>query len=180
MPMFQQRNEARLEMRSASPGPGSAPLLRYHIDMGQERIDYSHEVRTYDSRMMRLLLAGVGTLFVGVGIVGAVLPVLPTTPFMLLAAGCYVRASPRFYNGLLNTRAFGPLIREWRQYRAIPWKTKLTAIALMAATLSASIVFFVKQPYAQIAMALVGCALAVWLYRIPSRDRELARNRKGV
>lgn len=139
--------------------------------MRKDRVDYSHEVRVHNSRALRLMFAALGTLFVGLGLLGAVLPVLPTTPFMLLAAGCFVRASPRFYNWLLNTRAFGPLIREWRQYHAIPWKTKLTAIALMAATLTISIVFFVKQPYAQIAMALFGIGLAVWLYRIPSRDR---------
>lgn len=142
--------------------------------MNCDRVDYSHEVRAHGSRMMRWISAGLGTLFVGIGLVGAALPVLPTTPFMLLAAGCYVRASPRFYNWLLNTRAFGPLIREWRQYRSIPWRTKLTAIALMAVTLSTSIVFFVEQPYAQTAMALFGCALAIWLYRIPSRDRPRA------
>ena len=142
--------------------------------MSYDRVDYSHEVRTHNSRTMRLVLASAGTLCVAIGLVGAVLPVLPTTPFMLLAAGCYVRASPRFYNWLLNTRAFGPLIREWRQYRSIPWKTKITAIVLMAATLSTSIVFFVKQPYAQVAMALFGCVLGIWLYRIPSRDRPRA------
>lgn len=140
-----------------------------------DRIDYSHEVRAHNARTVRFVFAGLGSLFVAIGLVGAVLPVLPTTPFMLLAAACYARASPRFYNWLLNTRAFGPLIREWRQYRSIPWKTKLTAIALMAATLTTSILFFVKQPYAQIAMALFGCALAVWLYRIPSRDRPAAQ-----
>jgi len=139
--------------------------------MDQDRMDYSHEMRVHNSRTVRLLFAALGTLFVGIGLLGAVLPVLPTTPFMLLAAGCYVRASPRFYNGLLNSPAFGPLIREWRQYHSIPWRTKLTAIALMAVTLSTSILFFVKSPYGQIAMALFGVGLAVWLYRIPSRDR---------
>lgn len=166
--MYRQRNEARVEVKPTSPAAGTAvPYESRH-----DRVDYSHEVRTHNSPLMRLIFAGLGTLLVGIGLVGAVLPVLPTTPFMLLAAGCYVRASPRFYNWLLNTRAFGPLIREWRQYRSIPWRTKLTAIALMAVTLSTSIVLFVKQPYAQIAMALFGCALAIWLYRIPSRDRE--------
>lgn len=162
-------------MRAAGPDAGDAtPVPRYPAGMGRDRVDYSHEVRAHNSRMIRLLFAGLGTLCVGAGLVGAVLPVLPTTPFMLVAAACYVRASPRFYNWLLNTRAFGPLIREWRQYRSIPWRTKLTAIALMVVTLSTSIVFFVEQPYAQAAMALFGCALAVWLYRIPSRDRPRA------
>ena len=172
MHTYRQRNEAQLEVKPTSLTAGTS----VPYDMGHDRVDYSHEVRTHNSRMMRLIFAGFGSLFVGIGLVGAVLPVLPTTPFMLLAAGCYVRASPRFYNWLLNTRAFGPLIREWRQYRTIPWRTKLTAIALMAVTLSTSIVLVAKQPYAQIAMALFGCALAIWLYRIPSRDRKGIRD----
>lgn len=139
--------------------------------MRNDRIDYSHEMRAHNSRTVRIVFAGLGTLCVGIGLLGAVLPVLPTTPFMLLAAGCFVRASPRFYNWLLNTRTFGPLIREWRRYHSIPWKTKLTAIALMATTLSISIIFFVPNRYGQVAMALFGLVLAIWLYRIPSRDR---------
>src|SRR5690606_22261105 len=131
--------------------------------MSHERVDYSHEVRTHRSRPVRLVFAGLGTLCVGIGLAGVVLPVLPTTPFMLLAAACYVRASSRFYNWLLNTRSFGPLIREWRQYRSIPWRTKLTSIALMAVTLSTSIVFFVELRYAQVAMALFGVVMAIWL-----------------
>lgn len=144
--------------------------------MNQDRVDYSNEVRTHNSQVMRLVFAGSGTLCVAIGLVGAILPILPTTPFMLLAAGCYARASPRFYNWLLNTRAFGPLIREWRQYRSIPRRTKLTAIALMAMTLATSIVLFVKQPYLQIAIGIFGCVLATWLYRIPSRDRQEIRD----
>ena len=68
-------------------------------------------------------------------------------------------------------RAFGATIREWRRYRSIAYRTKLTAIALMAMTLTVSIVFFVRNPYLQAALAGLGAALAIWLYRIPSRDR---------
>ena len=120
---------------------------------------------------MRLLFVGLGTLFMLLGIAGAFLPVLPTTPFMLLAAGCYARASSRFYNWLLNNPAFGPTILEWRRYRSIPWRAKLTAIALMVTTLGISIVFFVPWPELQVALACFGLLLATYLYRIPSRDR---------
>ncbi|MBK9704910.1 MAG: YbaN family protein [Betaproteobacteria bacterium] len=102
---------------------------------------------------------------------GLLLPVLPTTPFMLLAAYCFARASPRLHRRLLDSRSFGPMIREWQRHRALAWRTKLTAIALMSATLGVSIVFFVRQPAVQLILALLGVALAVWLYRIPSRDR---------
>lgn len=136
-----------------------------------EKIDYSAEMRRHDSPAVRLLFVALGTLFVLLGIAGALLPVLPTTPFMLLAAGCYARASTRFYNWLLNNPAFGPTILEWRRHRSIPWRVKLSAIALMAATLSISIVFFVPWPELQAALALFGLLLGTYLYRIPSRDR---------
>ena len=90
---------------------------------------------------------------------------------MLLAAACYARASTRFYNWLLNNAAFGPTILEWRRHRSIPWRVKLGAIALMAATLSISIVFFVPWLELQVALALFGLLLGTYLYRIPSRDR---------
>jgi hypothetical protein len=138
--------------------------------------DYSHETDVHPSRAVRVALVLAGTGFVGLGILGAFLPVLPTTPFMLLAAACYARASTRFYNGLLNNRAFGPTIREWRRYRSIPYRTKWTAIGLMAVTLTASIVFAVEDPWLQAALAAFGVLLAVWMARIPSRDRPAGRS----
>jgi uncharacterized membrane protein YbaN (DUF454 family) len=137
--------------------------------------DYSHETEVHPSRAVRVALVLAGTGFVGLGILGAFLPVLPTTPFMLLAAACYARASTRFYNGLLNNRAFGPTIREWRRYRSIPYRTKWTAIGLMAVTLTASIVFAVENVWLQAALAAFGVLLAVWMVRIPSRDRPAGR-----
>lgn len=135
------------------------------------REDYSAEVRKHSSPVVRILLVAAGTACVGLGVLGLFLPLLPTTPFLLLAAACYARASPRFYNWLLNNRTFGPTIREWQRYRSIPYRTKLTAIALMSVTLTSSIVFFVRNPYLQATLAMFGVALAVWMYRIPSRDR---------
>lgn len=137
----------------------------------RETIDYSAEMNKHDSRTVRLLFIFLGTLLLLLGIAGAFLPVLPTTPFMLLAAGCYARASTRFYNWLLNDPTFGRTILEWRRHRSIPWRVKLTAILLMATTLGMSIVFFVPWPELQVALALFGLLLAAYMYRIPSRDR---------
>lgn len=127
--------------------------------------------RVHSSRVVRGLLLACGVLCVALGAAGLVLPVLPTTPFMLLAAFCFARASPALHRRLVESRLFGPTIREWQRHRAIPWRTKLTAIALMSATLTVSIVFFVRPVALQFVLAALGVGLAAWLYRIPSRDR---------
>ncbi len=139
------------------------------------RQDYSAEMRKHQSRPMRLVYLGLGTVCLGLGILGAVLPLLPTTPFILLSAACYARASDRFYNWLLNNRLFGPMIREWRRHRSIPFRVKVVSIVLMVLTLGVSIVLFVPNPYLQSALAALGVGLAVYLYRIPSRDRPVRR-----
>ncbi len=134
------------------------------------RVDYSDEVEVHRSRVVRALFGIAGTVALGLGIAGVFLPLLPTTPFILLAAACYARASVRFYNALLNHRTFGPLVREWRRHRSIPYRTKLYAIALMSITMGISTFFFVRNGYVQAALVVFGAGLAVWMYRIPSRD----------
>jgi len=134
--------------------------------------DYSHEVRKHRLLWVRLGFAALGTLFLILGIIGAFLPILPTTPFLLLATACYARSSHRFYNWLMNHPAFGPLIVEWRTYRSIPWRIKLVAVVTMIVTFGSSILFFIKDGRLQLALAAFGLTMAIWLYRIPSRDRS--------
>lgn len=136
-----------------------------------EKHDYSAEMRKHNSLTVRLAFLMLGTLFMALGIAGIFLPVLPTTPFMLLAATCYARASTRCYNWLLNNRLFGPTILEWRRYRSIPYRVKWSAIVLMGLTLSISIMYFVPWPVLQVALAIFGILLGAYLYNIPSRDR---------
>jgi hypothetical protein len=120
---------------------------------------------------MRGLFLAFGTLALALAVLGIFLPLLPTTPLVLLAAACYARGSRRFYEWLLAQRTFGPIVHEWQRHRSIPYKTKVTAVILMSLTLGASIVFFVRPPWLKIALAVMGGGLAVWLYRMPSRDR---------
>lgn len=135
-----------------------------------ERIDYSHHVRKHDSRIVRAVLVVLGLLCVGLGVAGLFLPLLPGTPFFLLAAACFARASTRFYNWLLNNPTVGPTVREWQAHRAIAYRTKIWAIVLMCGTLAVSTVFFVKDPLVQGLLVVLGVLLAIWMWRIPSRD----------
>ena len=129
------------------------------------------DLQLHASPLVRVLLMVAGALCVALGVVGIFVPVMPTTPFLLVAAACFARASPSLYRRLLASPRFGPLIVEWRRHRSIPWRTKLFAMALMAISLSISIVLFVRPAWAQAAMAAFGLALLAWMYRIPSRDR---------
>ena len=122
--------------------------------------------------MRRPAFLAAGFVFLAVGMAGVVLPVLPATPFILLAAACFARSSKRFHRWLLEHRAFGPMVREWEEHRSIPYRTKLFAIGLMAVSLATSIVLFVRPVWLQAALAIFGLVLAAWMYRIPSRDRR--------
>ncbi len=119
---------------------------------------------------VRLIFAGLGTLFVLLGALGLFLPVLPTTPFLLLAAACYARSSRRVYGWLLNHAQFGPLIREWREHRSMPYRAKRTALLLIALSFGVSTAFFVPGWPAKLAMGVGGVILMIWIARIPSRD----------
>lgn len=80
-----------------------------------------------------------GTLSLAIGIVGIFTPVLPTTPFLLLAAACYLRSSQRFHHWLMNNRVFGSYIRNYTEGRGIPIRVKLFTIALLWITIGISI-----------------------------------------
>jgi len=131
---------------------------------------YRDEMRPLARGPLRWVLLALGWVFVALGLAGALLPVLPTTPFILLAAACFARSSERFYAWLLDNRIFGTLIRDWRDHRAIPRRARWLGIGAIAVFLGSSVVFFVTHPWARATLVLVGAALVTFLYRIPNRE----------
>ena len=95
-------------------------------------------------QLIRKALLLLALMFVGLGSLGAVLPLLPTTPFLLLAAACASRASPALHAWLYAHRHFGPLLRSWRDHRAIPRRAKITGLLLIA--LSWTYMWFTLEP----------------------------------
>ncbi len=93
---------------------------------------------------IRFLLTIAGTFFVFVGIIGIILPILPTTPFLLLAAACYSKGSKKYHNWLLNNRVFGNYIRNYLEGNGIPLKVKSLTITFLWVTISISTLFFVE------------------------------------
>ena len=98
------------------------------------------------NRFIRGTLIVAGTFFLGLGILGIILPILPTTPFLLLSAACYSRGSDRLYRWLIGNRWFGKYINNYRAGKGIPVKVKISVIIMLWITISFSIVFIVTHP----------------------------------
>ena len=130
-----------------------------------------HHHHEHGSPVVRALFFFVGLVSLGLAVAGIFLPVLPTTPLVLLAATCFARSYRPFHEWLVAHRLFGPMVREWHEHRSIPYRTKIFAIGMMAGALTVSIVFFVDPPWLKAALAAFGLGLGVWMYRLPSRDR---------
>ncbi len=99
--------------------------------------------RQITNNLSRWALIATGTFFVGLGIFGIFLPLLPTTPFLLLAAACYARSSKRFYNWLLNNKWFGNYIKNYRERKGIPLKIKILSISFLWIAIGYSAIFIV-------------------------------------
>lgn len=120
-------------------------------------------------RALRWLLWLAGTVSLGLGIVGVVLPGLPTTPFVLLAAACYAKASPRLHHWLREHRLFGPMVRDWEAHRSLTRRAKRMALGSMLAMVSLSAWGLRERP-ALLALVLLGAAIGAWVVaRIPTR-----------
>lgn len=125
--------------------------------------------RVHRSRTVRALLWVVGSVSLILGIIGVVLPGLPTTPFILLTATCYAKASPRLHQWLLNHRWFGPLLRDWERDRSLTRGTKAFAIGSMVVMVSLAVWRFQGRLPLQAILLLAGAIGAVVVLRIPTR-----------
>jgi uncharacterized membrane protein YbaN (DUF454 family) len=113
-----------------------------------------------------LILKITGIFFVGLAILGVVLPILPTTPFLLVAAACFAKSSPKMQRMLLANKTFGPLIHDWQKYRSIPRKAKRIALLTMILSVCWSAFMLKSTMLTALVVALViGPFIFVW--RLP-------------
>ena len=114
---------------------------------------------------MKIALSIIGSLAVVLGTIGIFLPLLPTTPFLLLAAACYIKASPRLYQWLITNKYFGNYIRNYREKRGIPLKTKIISITVLWITLSLS-AFRIHYLPVRLILLIIGICVTVHLLRM--------------
>lgn len=130
-----------------------------------------HLLQLHDSPVMRWLYLSIGMTALFMGILGIFLPILPTTPFILLAAGCFARSSERFHSYLLNHRIAGPIIREWCEYRSVARHVKRWAYLVMVLSFGSSILI-VSSWWLKGMLALLAMILFTFIWRLPVRDQS--------
>lgn len=106
--------------------------------------------------LIRILLIVLGTLSLCIGVIGIAVPGLPTTPFLLLAAGLYIKSSDRLYQKLINNRFVGPYILEFQTKKGMTIRTKLFAISSMWIMITISIVFLIAPQSIRVLVAIIG------------------------
>jgi uncharacterized membrane protein YbaN (DUF454 family) len=149
--------------------PDALMKVRREMDTGViEKREKQKQVRIGNSRtdvtasrIVRGLLIFAGTLFVGLGVLGIFLPLLPTTPFLLLAAACYARSSNRFYHWLLNNRWFGKYIKNYREERGIPSRVKISTISILWITIALSAYFATESFLVRAILILIAMGVTI-------------------
>ena len=110
----------------------------------------------------------IGSISLAAGVLGVFLPVLPTTPFVLLSAWCFFRSSEKIYQWVISNETFGPTIENYQEGRGITRKTKIKAIGMMWLTISLSVYFFISNMYLIAFLYLIVISVSVYLYRLPT------------
>lgn len=117
----------------------------------------------------RLLLLLSGWIAVVLATLGVVLPLLPTTPFLLLAAWCFSRSSPRFHHWLLYRSWFGGYIRHWQEHKGLPRKAKRRAVIVILVTFAVSL-WLVKLIYIRLLLLVILVCLLIFMLRLPETE----------
>jgi uncharacterized protein len=121
---------------------------------------------------VKIALTAAGSISVGLGALGMFLPLLPTTPFLLLAAFCYARSSRRFYRWLMTNRFFGEYIRNYREGRGIPLKEKMLVMAVLWLTIGFSAGFVVSPLWGKLLLLCIAVGVSAHLLTVKTYHPE--------
>ncbi|MGK0405636.1 MAG: uncharacterized membrane protein YbaN (DUF454 family) [Oleispira sp.] len=126
-------------------------------------------ITRFKNKAVKVFLLFVGWLSVVLGVIGIFLPVMPTTPFLLLAAACFMRTSPKFYHWLVGHPRLGKYLVYYLEGKGIPLKAKVYTIATMAISMSVTC-YFVPVTAVRVLLPLVGVLVALYIVRQPTLD----------
>jgi uncharacterized membrane protein YbaN (DUF454 family) len=125
--------------------------------------------------MKRILLMSIGTISLGLGVIGIVLPVLPTTPFLLLALACYMKSSTKLYDFVLENKYLGPYVKDYVSGNGIPVKAKKKAIFLIWITIGFSVLFIIDQIFLRLMLLTIASIVStyIWTRKTPEQKRTV-------
>tara|TARA_B100000953_G_scaffold285329_1_gene265839 strand:- start:334 stop:747 length:414 start_codon:yes stop_codon:yes gene_type:complete len=115
-----------------------------------------HQVREVKNPLVRFLWVGLGCLFVGLGAIGAVVPGMPTTVFLVLAAACFIRSSQKLYDWLISNKTFGPYLKDYREGKGIPLRAKVLALSLIVIFVSFAVFYALEVIQIKVLVGLIG------------------------
>ena len=122
--------------------------------------------------MLKILLISFGFICTALAVLGIFLPLLPTVPFLLLAAACFARGSNRCYAWLLEHRHLGPMLQGYMDGKGIPRRAKFSSLGMIWLTIPISIIFVITHPWGKALLLLVGLGVTAYLIRLPVRREE--------
>ncbi|MCF7832430.1 MAG: YbaN family protein [Candidatus Marinimicrobia bacterium] len=131
----------------------------------QHKTNSSQEIKTIQNPIVRTILIVVGSISLILGLIGVLLPILPTTPFIILAAACFARSSQKFYDLLYGNRFFGKILRDYRDKKGLALKYKIYILAMLWITLSSSAIFIVNVLWLRIFLFAVAIAVSIHILR---------------
>lgn len=132
------------------------------------------QINITKSKTLRIILITCGWINVGLAIIGAFLPVMPTTSFLLIAAACFARSSEKFYMWLINNKRFGKLIIDYREHRGMPLKAKIIAITMLLTAIGYSTFFVVEHLLVQILLVCIAVGVTLYLLSLKTIKQERA------
>lgn len=118
--------------------------------------------------VVRYSLFALGWLSFVLGMIGLLLPVVPTSPFLILSAACFLRSSPRFYHWLVNHRWFGIYIRYYLDGRGIPTKVKVLILTMLWIMILSSALLIVRIPWVTATMCTIAALVSIYILRLPT------------
>jgi uncharacterized membrane protein YbaN (DUF454 family) len=130
--------------------------------------NHSYEKKLNKDKLKRGLFVFAGTVSLGLACIGIVLPVLPTTPFLLLTAGCYLKGSKRMYTWLLNHKLFGQYIRSYVEGKGVSEKAKALTLALMWIAIGYAALFTVPVLVMQVALFIIALVVTIHVIKLPT------------
>ena len=129
--------------------------------------------------MVRYLLLAAGFTALALGAVGIFLPLLPTTPFLLLSAGCFLRSSDYFYRWITNHRLFGRFIRMYLKYRAVSVRSKALSLILLWPVMMSTVIFFVEHLWLRLLLIAIASGVTVHILKIRNLTDEMVEEMKA-